>query len=122
MNLTYIIGTVAALAIMVLGMMFSSTGGQFVVKPEQIMNFFDPSSVLITVGCTLMVVVSSFPARMLKALPRHLKIMLNTRKYDSMYYIDQLVELAQVARKNGLLALEEKANAQTDPFSSRRSC
>ena len=116
MNLTYIIGTVTALAIMVVGMMFSSSGGQFVVKPSQITNFFDPSSILIVVGCTLMVVVASFPSNMLKEMPKHFGIMLNTKRFNPMYYIDQLVELAQVARKNGLLALEERANAQSDPF------
>lgn len=116
MNLTFIFGTVVAIAIMILGMMFTSAGGHFTVKPSQIINFFDPSSVLIVLGCTMAVVVASFPPKMLKAMPKHLKIMLNTKKYDPMYYIDQLVELAQVARKNGLLALEEKANAQSDPF------
>ena len=116
MNLTYIIGTVTAIAIMIVGMMFSSSGGQFVVKPSQIMNFFDPSSILIVVGCTLMVVVASFPSKMLKEMPKHFGIMLNTKRFNPMYYIDQLVELAQVARKNGLLALEERANAQSDPF------
>jgi chemotaxis protein MotA len=53
---------------------------------------------------------------MLKSIPKHFQIMLNTKKYDPNVYIDQLVELAQIARKNGLLALEEKANEQTDPF------
>ena len=33
-----------------------------------------------------------------------------------MNIIDQLVDLAQTARKNGLLALEGKANEQEDPF------
>jgi chemotaxis protein MotA len=33
-----------------------------------------------------------------------------------MECIDKLEELAQLARKNGLLSLEEKANAETDPF------
>ncbi len=31
-------------------------------------------------------------------------------------YIDTLVDFAQIARKNGLLALEEKANQVDDPF------
>lgn len=116
MNITYIIGTVIALAVMLVGMMFTSVNGRFTVDPQQILNFFDPSSILIVVGCTFAVVVASFPGKMLKALPKHFQIMLNTKKYDPMYYIDQLVELAQVARKNGLLALEEKANQQDDPF------
>ncbi|WP_312634274.1 MotA/TolQ/ExbB proton channel family protein [Oscillibacter sp.] len=116
MNITYIIGTVVAMGIMIAGMMFSSDASGFVFEPGQVMNFLDPASVLITIGCTFAVVVASFPPKMLKNLPRHFRIMLNTKKYDPMYYIDQLVELAQVARKNGLLALEEKANAQDDPF------
>lgn len=117
MNITYIIGTVVAAGIMIAGMMFTTDAlGQFTMSVKQLINFADPASVLITIGCTFAVVVASFPPKMLKNLPRHFKIMLNTKKYDPMYYIDQLVELAQVARKNGLLALEEKANAQDDPF------
>ena len=53
---------------------------------------------------------------MLKAMPKHFKIILNNKLYDPGKYIDQLVDLAQIARKNGLLALEEKANSQEDPF------
>ncbi len=117
MNITYIIGTVVAMGIMIAGMMFTTDAtGAFTTSVKQLMNFVDPASILITVGCTFAVVVASFPPKMLKNLPRHFRIMLNTRKFDPMYYIDQLVELAQVARKNGLLALEEKANAQDDPF------
>ena len=116
MNITYIIGSVIAMGIMVAGMMFTSVDGKFTMVASQLMNFFDPASILIVVGCTLAVVLASAPAKMTKAMPKHFKIMLNTKKYDPMYYIDQLVELAQVARKNGLLALEEKANQQADPF------
>lgn len=116
MNLTYIIGTVIAIAVMIVGMMFKTTADGIEVVITQVKNFVDMSSIFIVIGCTLAVIVASFPGKMLKALPKHFKIMLNTKKYDPMYYIDQLVELAQVARKNGLLALEEKANAQDDPF------
>ena len=42
--------------------------------------------------------------------------MLRTKTFDPEQNIEQLIELAQIARKNGLLALEEKANEQTDPF------
>ena len=45
-----------------------------------------------------------------------MKIMLRAKAFNPTTYVDQLVELAQIARKNGLLALEEKANEQTDPF------
>lgn len=116
MNITYIIGTVLAIGFMLVGMVLKTGNGATTIMVGQLTNFFDPSSIMIVVGCTLAVVVSSFPVKMIKSMPKHFKIMLNTKKYDPMYYIDQLVELAQIARRNGLLALEEKANQQDDPF------
>lgn len=120
MNLTYIIGTVAAFAVMIVGMMFKTIvegdATKLTFEPGQIENFFDASSIMIVIGCTLAVIVSSFPPQMLKCIPKHFKIMLNTKKFDPMYYIDQLAILAQLARKDGLLSLEEKANEQSDPF------
>lgn len=103
---------------MVIGMIITGNpdGPGYIIKAAQIGNFFDASSIMITVGCTLAVVVASFPVHMLKAMPKHFAILFNTKKFKPATYIDQLVDLAQVARKNGLLALEEKANQQSDPF------
>lgn len=113
MNITYIVGTIGAFIVMVIGMM---QGGESFLNPTQLMNFVDPASIFITCGCTIFVIIASFPPSALKAMPKHFKIMMNTKRYDPIAYIDQLVELAQVARKNGLLALEEKGNQQEDPF------
>lgn len=114
MNITYIIGTVVAFLVMVLGMM--QGGGESFLTPTQLLNFVDGASIFITVGCTLAVIVASFPISAIKAIPGHFKVLMNTKRYDPIACIDQLVELAQVARKNGLLALEEKGNQQEDPF------
>lgn len=117
MNITYLIGTLISIVLIIFGMITKVTPDfAITVTPESLRNFFDPSSILITIGCTLATIVASFPASMLKQIPKHFKIMLNTKKYDPLYYIDQLVELAQTARKSGLLSLEEKANEQEDPF------
>ncbi|MFU7518106.1 MotA/TolQ/ExbB proton channel family protein, partial [Clostridium sp. HCS.1] len=43
-------------------------------------------------------------------------VIMNAKRYDPMAIIDKLVELAQIARKSGLLALEEKGNQESDPF------
>ena len=114
MNITYIIGVVGAVVIMLIGMMFGGEGG--LLTPTQVMNFWDPASVFITIGCTILIIVASFPPSALKDIPKHFKILLNTKGNDPLAIIDELVELAQVARKNGLLALEEKGNQQEDPF------
>ncbi|NCE66049.1 motility protein A [Pseudoflavonifractor sp. 524-17] len=117
MNLTYIIGVVAAVAVMLFGMVSKidpTVGLQ--ITFGNLKNFLDPASILITIGCTFAIVVASFPASKLKAMPKHFGILLNTKRFNPRQYIEQLVELAQVARKNGLLSLEEKAGEQTDPF------
>ena len=119
MNLNYIIGLIAAIAVFLFGCVSS-----VVVKPEfdisfnfgNLINFFDPASILITIGCTVFIILASFPGDMLANVPKHLKIILNNKSFKPTQYIDQLVELAQIARKNGLLALEERANDQKDPF------
>ncbi len=117
MNLTYIIGLVVSLAVMIVGMMFGTgSDGKMTLLPPQIINFFDASSVFIVIGCTFAIIVASFPPSQLKAIPKHFKTLMNTKRYNPLSVIDELVELAQVARKSGLLALEEKGNQQSDPF------
>ncbi|MCI8360310.1 MAG: motility protein A [Clostridiales bacterium] len=117
MNLTYIIGLLVAIGVMIFGMItkMDPTAGMQVL-PNQIGNFFDISSVLIVIGCTIGIVIASFPGKMLASIPKHFGIILNTKRFKLQKYIDELVDLAQIARKNGLLALEEKANEQKDPF------
>ena len=113
MNITYIIGLVGAFVVMVIGMVQGSNGG---LDFEQIGNFWDPASVFIVIGCTVMVLIASFPPSALKDIPKHFKVLMNTKGNNPLAIIDELVELAQVARKNGLLALEEKGNQQENPF------
>ncbi len=115
MNITYIIGTVLAIAAMLFGMILDTSNG-FGIKVETLTQFADPASIFIVVVCTLAVIVASFPASMLKNIHKHFSIMLHVKRNDPLLYIDQLVDLATVARKNGLLALEEKATEQEDPF------
>ena len=112
MNITYLIGLLLSIIFIVSGMANGASGFDF----GELGQFYDLSSILIVLGCTIAVVIASFPAKMVASMPKHFAIMLNTKKYNPVYYIDQLVELAQVARKNGLLALEEMAKQQQDPF------
>ena len=119
MNLTYIIGLVGSIAAIILGIIMKIEIGAsppITFTIGNLANFADIASVFIVVACTFFIVAASYPASTLKNIPKHFKIMLNTKKFDPIYYIDQLVDLAQTARKNGLLSLEEKANEQNDPF------
>ena len=125
MNLTYIIGVIGSIIVMLLGIVLGINIGPaakaaqlptFTFNLGNLWNFFDAASIFIVIGCSIFVVVASFPGSALKSVPKHFKVMLNSKKFNPMYYIDQLVELATTARKNGLLSLEERANEQQDPF------
>jgi len=124
MNITYIIGLVAGILVFLLGIVLQINIGPsvppdtppFVWGPDKLWNFFDAASIFIVIGCTFAIVVASFPGGTLASIPKHLGMVLNNKKFNPMNIIDQLVDLAQTARKNGLLSLEEKANQQPDPF------
>ena len=67
MNITYIIGVVAAILVFllgcVLGINLPPEAGQEVVTftPGNLWNFFDAASIFIVIGCTFAIVVASFP-------------------------------------------------------------
>lgn len=122
MNVVYLIGIVLAIAFTIFGIIVGiginpGESPMFTVSfaPDSLWNFFDLSSILIVVGGTLAVVIACYP-KLARSFPKHIKIMLRAKAFDPTVYVEQLVELAQIARKNGLLALEEKANDQADPF------
>lgn len=122
MNVVYLIGIVLAIVFTIFGIIagININPGQtpmfeFSFTPSSLWNFFDLSSILIVVGGTLAVVIACYP-KLARSFPKHIKIMLRAEAFNPAEYVEQLVELAQIARKNGLLALEEKANDQADPF------
>ena len=105
MDITRILGVVIGIALVLFGIGFDKLG-----------NFVDPQSILIVFGGSLAAVIASYPLSKLKSMLKHMGMLVSGKKYDPATAIDQLVDMAQIARKNGLLALEEKANALDDPF------
>lgn len=105
MDLTTILGIFGGLALMVWGIGISKMG-----------NFIDPQSIVIVLGGTIAGLVASYPVRVLKLVPKAFVNTVKPKNYDVMASIEQLQEMAIIARKNGLLALEDKANEAEDPF------
>ena len=112
MNIGYLIGLVVAIGVMVLGMANGFPPYEF----EKIRNFGDGPSVMIVIGCTVFILMASFPLKTFLSIPKHFGVMMKNPKQKPENIINSLVDLAQIARKDGLLALEEKANEQEDPF------
>ena len=106
MDITSILGLVIGIVLIV----FVGIG------PSALGNFWDLNSLAIVLGGTVASVIASYPAGLLKTLLSHFKMLLRGKHYDVGTLIDTLTEMAQLARKNGLLALEEQANQLDDEF------
>jgi chemotaxis protein MotA len=96
MDLATLIGLVGALGVI---------GAAIVVGGEP-GSFFDVPSILIVVGGTFMAVLIKFPLAQFLGAFKAAGRAFRYRSDDPRKLIEQTVELAQVARKEGLLALE----------------
>lgn len=100
MDFSIIIGLLGGVVLIVLGIL---NGGM-------LKDFFDLGSIFITIGGTVAALVMSVSFKNIIMFPKHVKVLLRKNKYSLDEYIDTIVELAQEARRKGLLALEEKIN------------
>ncbi len=114
-NILYLVGILLSFAFTVFGIVSTIDANGIGIDFNKLGNFFDISSVLIVIGGTLSVVIANYPKEV-KYFIKHMSILMKSKAHDPMYYVNQITELASVARKNGLLALEEMANQEKDPF------
>jgi chemotaxis protein MotA len=114
LDLMTIIGFLLSVVLMLFGIMFNTE--LMTVIPENIRAFIDYGSIAITVGGTFASLMISCSPKAFASIPAHLRIVLFPTKYDSIKYIDQIVEFAKEARMKGLLSLEEKLNVTKDEF------
>jgi chemotaxis protein MotA len=78
--------------------------------------FLDCPSFLIVCGGTLAAVMVCFPLRELAGVGKVFKRTFFNRPPDFTAVIQQMVYLAEIARREGLLALENRLDKQSSPF------
>lgn len=82
--------------------------------------FSNPGAIIIIVGGTVGVgLASNRMSDIGPGVKATLKMLLPGTKLDAAAAVNELMEYADVARRDGLLALEEKAKAVEDPFMKR---
>ncbi len=79
-------------------------------------SFLDPASVFIVIGGLLAATVISYPMRQLKIAMKTLKIAYGKEKVDIRASIEQIITMANSARKEGLLSLENMTEDIHDPY------
>lgn len=114
MDLLTLFGFLLAVILLLFGILFNTD--LMAVIPSNIKSFMDYGSLAITVGGTFASLMMSYSPRMFAQIPSHLRIALFPTKYDTLAYIDQIVEFAKEARMKGLLSLEEKLSQTRDEF------
>lgn len=107
MDITTIIGIIAGLAALVGGYLWD--GGHLEA-------LFVPSALLIVVGGTIGAVIVSFPMARLKEIGKALSMAFKEPKRDQATTIEEIVDMATVARREGVLALEQRALEHPNPF------
>jgi chemotaxis protein MotA len=108
MDITTIVGTLVAFAAVFAAMMMGEGGGMG--------TFLDVPSLALVFGGTFAVTLMNFPMGEIKQI---LKVMMVTTMHKSAtpsQEISRIVSYANLARKEGLLALESKLQEVDDPF------
>ena len=110
MDLSTLIGVIAGLVLCIFGMVVGQENAM-----KAISSFLHLPSALITFGGALSATLVMSPS--IKDFVNGLKsfgVGLKKVEYDEIEKIKQIIELSNVARKEGLLALEEAANSSID--------
>lgn len=106
MELTTLVGIALGAFLIVLSIFLSG----------DLSSFWDFNSVLITLGGTIASTITSFRGKDLKAMMPILKKAFQKSDIDLNKDIDLIIDIANIARKEGLLALEEQIATIDDPF------
>jgi chemotaxis protein MotA len=108
MDLATIIGIVGALVVIV-AVLFLDGG-----SPAEL--FAAPQAILLTVMGSMMAAVITMPLAGVMKLPMYLKAAFFVQKENPIEAIDTLATMADKARREGLLALEEESKKLHDEF------
>ena len=108
MELSTIIGVVAGFISIFVGM---------VLKGAPLTALNNPAAFLIIIGGTFSCLFIGFPMSELKKLPKLISMTFKKPAMQSRAALLQLfIELSQIARREGILALENKVQDIDDPF------
>lgn len=109
MDIASIIGLVVCFALMIFGMVF---GKSF----SAVLSFLDAPSALITFGGAFCCIMASYPMAGYIGGLKSIGLIFKTSTMNVPAIIQKIIELSNVARKEGLLSLEEAASDIDDEF------
>ena len=109
MDIATLIGIIVGAVMVVFGILWGN--GVSVLQ-----NFVDVPSIIITIGGSLSGLIASYTLKDFLGSFKGIGLAFKDPKYDHGATISKIIELSNVARKEGLLALEEVAQNLDDEF------
>lgn len=107
MDITSIIGLLAGLAALI---------GGYLWEGGNLTGLLQLNAALIVFGGTIAAVMISFPASKLRSIPAALRMAFGSNPERDEEKADELIALATVARRGGVLMLEKQAEVHPDAF------
>lgn len=107
MDITTIVGLIIGFAALIVAFLLEGGG---------ISALYSETALLIVLGGTIGATVCSFPLDELKKVPALFRIAFQEHVHNFMDLIDEIVRLADQARREGLLSLEQNLAEINDPF------
>ena len=104
MDLATIVGVILGFALIVLAMVLGGSPGAYIDAP----------SMLIVIGGAGAATLAAFPLTQVVKIPKVLSQTLKTKSADAGKLIEQIVSYAEVARRDGILALESMTEEMSD--------
>lgn len=110
MDLASVLGLIVCLALVIFGIVSGDQGF------AALGNFVDGQSALITFGGAFCSVLASYPMQGFLGGLKSIRLIFKTSSLDTPQIIQKIIDLSNVARKEGLLSLEEAAGDLDDAF------
>ena len=109
MDLASLIGIVVCFALVIFGILFGNS-------IDTLLNFVNVPSILITFGGAFCAVLASKTMQDFVNGLKSIALVFKVPKFDLPEIIRKIIELSNIARKEGLLALEEASAELDDAF------
>lgn len=87
-----------------------------ILKGASVAMLLNGEVAVIIFGGMIAAVLSSYTMADIKRLPKVMKVLMSNEEPDLNVTIEKMVELSNIARREGLLALEAPVNELDDPF------
>ncbi len=107
MDIFLLLGIILGLISVIVGM---------IVKGANVLVLLNPAAAIIIFVGIIAAVINSYPSNEIKKIPKLFAILFKNNSHDASATINQIIEMANIARREGILSLEKTVHNLDNPF------